>query len=240
MSWGMFTAIPNPYKKWDSALYPLMLVCLPVIGLVAGAIWMLAAWLISLAGGLGLVGAAVMTVMPYLLTGFIHLDGLMDCADAILSRRSIEERRKILKDSHVGSFAVISVLILMLLTFSLFSEANLAGKLLCLIFIPTVSRASAALAILVFKPMEGSGYAKMFSNDGRKGHVAALCVLLIVFAALPAVIYGLSGVCTAAVFIGSFVVLLAGRKNLGGMSGDIAGASITIGELFGIASLAFI
>ncbi len=240
MSWGMFTAIPSPYKKWDSSLYPMMLVCLPLIGLVVGALWTLGAWLISLAEGLGLIGAAIMTVLPYLITGFIHLDGFMDCFDAILSRRSIEERRRILKDPHVGSFSVISVCILMLLTFSLFSEADFSGKLLCLMFIPAVSRAAAALAILLFEPMEGSVYAKMFNNDGRKKHVAAVCALLLVFAAMPTLIYGSSGVCTAAVFIGSFAAILAGRKNLGGMSGDIAGASITIGELLGIAALAFI
>ena len=105
MAWGMFCAIPCPRKVWDSEKYPRMLLSLPLIGLLIGALWALAG---LLAVKLGLLGAALMAVLPALLSGFIHLDGYMDCADAILSRRDRETRLRILKDSHVGSFAVIA------------------------------------------------------------------------------------------------------------------------------------
>ena len=53
--------------------------------------------------------AAVMTVYPFLISGCIHLDGFMDVNDAVMSRRPLEDRQRILKDSHVGSCAVICV-----------------------------------------------------------------------------------------------------------------------------------
>mgnify|MGYP003392776405 FL=1 len=53
-----------------------------------------------------------MAVYPYLVTGFLHLDGFMDVTDAVKSWRDLERRREILKDSHVGSFAVINLVLL--------------------------------------------------------------------------------------------------------------------------------
>ena len=96
MAWGMFCAIPCPYQRWDERLRPLMLVCFPLLGVLLGGIWSSAAWLIARWGGLGLFGPALLAALPCLLTGFLHLDGFMDCCDAILSRRPLEERQQIL------------------------------------------------------------------------------------------------------------------------------------------------
>ncbi len=85
MSWGMFCAIPCPLKRWDEGAKGYMLLLLPVIGAMLGALWALAAFLLRLASLPGLMAAGLLTVIPYLLTGFIHLDGYMDCSDAILS-----------------------------------------------------------------------------------------------------------------------------------------------------------
>ena len=124
MAWGMFCAIPCPYQRWDERLRPLMLVCFPLLGVLLGGIWCSAAWLIARWGGLGLFGPALLAALPCLLTGFLHLDGFMDCCDAILSRRPLEERQQILKDSHVGAFAVICVDLLLLLSVALFATAE--------------------------------------------------------------------------------------------------------------------
>lgn len=52
-----------------------------------------------------------------IITGMLHLDGFMDVCDAILSRRSKEEKLRILKDSATGAFAVIPLVILFFLQF---------------------------------------------------------------------------------------------------------------------------
>ena len=61
MAWGMFCAIPCPRKVWDSEKYPRMLLSLPLIGLMLGALWALVG---LLAAKLGLLGAALMAVLP--------------------------------------------------------------------------------------------------------------------------------------------------------------------------------
>ena len=107
MAWGMFLSIPCPCKIWDEKARPWQLVYLPVAGLLVGALWALAAYALGSFDRLPALRAAVLAALPFLLTGFLHLDGFMDCCDAIFSRRPLEKRREILKDSHVGSFAVI-------------------------------------------------------------------------------------------------------------------------------------
>ena len=211
MAWGMFCAIPCPRKVWDSEKYPRMLLSLPLIGLMLGLLWALAG---LLAVKLGFLGAALMAVLPALLSGFIHLDGYMDCADAVLSRRELEKRRAILKDSHVGAFAVIAFGLWLLLGFAAFASLDLEKALFTLPFIPAVCRGCSATAVLSFAMGE-----------------------TMVFAVLAVLVGGVSG--CAAVFgaLGSWAAIHALRKDLQGMSGDISGCAITVGELCAVMAL---
>ena len=186
MAWGMFCAIPCPYQRWDERLRPLMLVCFPLLGVLLGGLWSSAAWLIARWGGLGLFGPALLAALPCLLTGFLHLDGFMDCCDAILSRRPLEERQQILKDSHVGAFAVICVDLLL-----------------------RVHRLTAA-------------------------------ALTVIFPVRSTALFGIPGLCAAAAACGSALALRYGVRQLGGMSGDISGFAVTIGEFCGVAALTFL
>ena len=86
MAWGMFLAIPCPKKLWSETARRKMLVCLPLVGLLVGGIWA-GAWLL-LRGAPGPVRAAVCAAVPWLVTGFMHLDGYMDvCRKTSSSRR---------------------------------------------------------------------------------------------------------------------------------------------------------
>ena len=55
---------------------------------------------------------------PFFVSGFMHLDGYVDCCDAIFSRAPLEKKKQILKDSRVGAFAVIWVIVLFLMFFA--------------------------------------------------------------------------------------------------------------------------
>ena len=73
MAWGMFLAIPCPRKIWSESARQKMLVCIPLVGLLAGGVWA-GAWLL-MRGAPGPVRAAVCAAVPWLVTGFMHLDG---------------------------------------------------------------------------------------------------------------------------------------------------------------------
>ncbi len=239
MTWGMFSAIPCPCKLWDDSRRGQMLPWLPVLGVLHGLIWFaVAAALCRLQ--VGLVGAGVLTVLPWLLSGGIHLDGYMDCCDAILSRRALEERRRILKDSHVGAFAVIGLVVLGILQFSAFGSIQTGQSLFPLLLIPCVVRCCAALAINALPPLPTSGYTGRGAAAKNKTNTAVEVAELIAAILLALLVSGRAGLAVPLAAAGSAAALAVCTKDLQGMSGDISGCAITVGELCGVLALALL
>lgn len=237
MAWGMFLALPCPFPKWDEKARDRMLVCLPLIGLIVGGIWALCAWLAEIINCPLLISAFVLSVIPWITTGFIHLDGFMDVCDAVLSRRDLETRRKILKDPHCGAFAVICMVLLAACSLCLFSSGTVGTeKLLPLALIPASTRACAGIAVLALKPMNTSQYSSM-DNGGKAKRLIPLIVMLVTACILPIVLCGVNGLSPAAAAIGYALFCFYAKSKLGGMSGDVSGYSLTLGELIGIAVL---
>ena len=230
MCQSMFCAIPCPWRVWDEKARDRMLLFLPLVGLELGALWALLAWGCAALGVPGPVRALVLTAFPYLATGYIHLDGFMDVTDAVKSCRSPERRREILKDSHVGSFAVIYLAWVLLTQFAL----NLAGEgpVWLLALIPGVSRCCSALAVEALPPMSTSQYAQREKNRVR---IALLLGMLLVFAGLGFLAWGKYGFALVGCLTGCGLALRRGYRSLGGMNGDIAGYSLTMGELAAVA-----
>ena len=243
MSWGMFLSIPCPFQKWDERARGRMLACLPLIGLIVGALWALSAFLLEKLACPKPLAAFVLAMLPFLLTGFLHLDGYSDVCDAILSRRDLETRRKILKDPHIGAFGVISIALLLIAQFTIFLSAEAPAlslrALLPLALIPVASRACAALTVTFLKPMETSQYAGMDKNSAKK-HIPLPALMLIASIALPFVFCGFHGFAPLATAVFYTLFALRGHGNLKGMNGDISGYALTLGELFGIAAFVLV
>ena len=182
----------------------------------------------------GPVFALCMTAAPWCLTGFIHLDGFMDCCDAVLSRRDQARRREILKDSHVGSFAVICLVLLAMAGYSVWSCPAEAGKLWALPLVCAGVRCVSAGAVLGLKPLETSGYHAMGQS---RGGAAAAWILGAVAVGLGVLVPGWGFLAPGAATLVAGVAVFSLRRNLGGMCGDISGAAITLGELAGSAAL---
>lgn len=241
MAWGNFITLPCPYKRWDSSLKNMMLAFLPSVGLVIGALWMALFWLLLRSGISPLLISFVMVFYIFTVCGFMHLDGFMDCNDAIMSRRPLEDRQRILKDSTVGAFAVVTVAFLLLGWFAGMSTAMYRISYADLLILPVVSRAVSGLAVLLYRPIGHSQYAEDYQVPGRWKY--RLAVLLQTAAVLGIAILlggGWIKLLIAAAVIGAagFLACLYARKQLGGMSGDIAGYTICISELAGIFALA--
>lgn len=240
MVWGMFSAIPCPCKLWDDARRGAMLPWVPVLGLLHGLIWYLAALVLRVLLGGGLLMAAVLCLLPWLTSGGIHLDGYMDCCDAILSRRDLEGRRKILKDSHVGAFAVIGLVVLALLQFAAFADLDPRQELLPLLLIPVAARADSILAINFIPPLPTSGYAGRGGAARDLRCTVAVSVMLAVAVFLPLFLCGAAGLAVLIAGLGSCLALCYCIRDLRGMNGDISGCGITMGELCGVLALALL
>ena len=240
MCFSMFCAIPCPFHVWDDAARPLMTLFLPFVGLWIGALWTGCAFLVRFLGLPALVTGAVLCAFPFLVTGGMHMDGFLDVTDAVKSWRDLDERRRILKDPNVGSFAVIAGILLVMMQFALLSSLKEEANLFSLVLIPVVSRTAAGLCVTVLRPLGTSEYAGTYRQGVKPSHIVWFAAVFAAAAALGFVLLGKYGFVTPAVVLGYLWTLRRGFRSLDGMSGDISGYALTFGELCGIAVFALI
>lgn len=240
MSFGMFCAIPIPYKKWDEQCVRLMLPTFPFVGVIIGALWFGLTSLLNWRDAPLMLKTACVFLFPYIVTGFIHLDGFMDTQDAMMSRKPREDKIRILKDPHTGAFGVISLVCLFFLSFSgTYSMLETKTNFQLLFLVPILSRCLSALALMNIRTLASSGYGTMFKKETNLAHT----VFVIVIAALTLVAGFLTGGWTGlfvllSVIIGAVVAFAITVKDLGGISGDLCGHALTVSELCGLIALA--
>lgn len=239
MTQSMFCALPVPCRAWKEQARNKMLLFLPVIGLEIGLLWVALDWLLEILKFPAPVCGLMMCALPYLLTGFIHLDGFLDVTDAICSWRDLEQRRKILKDSHVGSFAVIWCVFLLLAGFALFSSTPDYAQVNCLLLVPVISRCCSAMAVLRLKPMGSSQYASGH-EDTNRWHVVLLVLITIICVVAGFVFWGKYGLVLIGGLLGYGAALYRSYRSLEGMNGDISGYCLTISELCAVAVYALL
>ena len=113
---SMYSRIPMPQIQWTKERMKHALCFFPLVGLIQGlflALWLwLAEEVFRLSPAMtGLWAAA----LPVLITGGIHMDGFLDTMDGVCSYGDREKKLEILKDPHLGAFAVIYTFAYMLL-----------------------------------------------------------------------------------------------------------------------------
>lgn len=236
MAFSMFCALPSPYQVWEDRLRPLMTAMVGLVGVWIGLLWAGVAFVCHYFALPTLLSAVIVTVTPWMLSGYLHLDGFMDCADAILSRRDLEGRRRIVKDPLCGPFAVISFVCLAMVSVSAVASCDLS-QYWVLVWIATVPRSLSAIAVLHLKATSHSQYAQQTVSKAVSILSVAIFVVAIVTAGLfaPLALY-----CALATAIGWCVGCWRGHRCLAGMSGDISGYAITVGEACGLVAWALV
>ena len=236
MCLGMFTAIPCPYRPWEERLRPLMTAFLPVLGLLLGALWLLLSSLARAVLPMHMF-AVIVVALPFLLTGFIHLDGFMDTVDAVRSWRDMETRRTILKDVHCGAFAVAGAIFLILAMFACALDIG-TNDLRPLFVIPAVSRAMSAISVTLLKPITHSEYS--VQSHSRAVACSAMATMCLALIASGLWLGGRGVLIIIAVIVVYALAMLRAYQSLGGVSGDLAGYALCLGELAGLAATALL
>jgi len=241
MSIGMFTAIPTSGKIWDDAAANLVMPLFPFAGLISGALLYVFSLLTGFLNIPPMLNNAALTLFPFFVTGLIHLDGFADTADAILSRKSLEEKRRILKDPYTGAFGVITLIILFMLTFSAMYSVASENGIYLLVFVPVMSRCVVAFSMLVIKPISENGFAAYFRKNSKLRHMISLVVTALVCSIAAYFIFGMTAVIVlGAVIVSAILVLLYICLQLKGISGDLCGCALVLSELCGILTVAMI
>lgn len=237
IAFSMYSKIPVPKTEWSDKSMRYTMCFFPLVGVVIGVLMYAAGTLILMADIKPVLKAAVMTVIPVMLTGGIHLDGFLDTMDAIGSWAPKEKRLEILKDSNSGAFAVIGGCVYFVLSLGIWSEMSF-DMLKSAVPVFVLSRALSGLSVVSFPMAKNTGLAAMFSNAAHKRRVRIVMLLWIVLtAACMVAINPLTGaaavLCAAAVFAYYYFM---SKKNFGGITGDLAGYFLQVCELVCIAA----
>ena len=242
MALSMFTIIPTPYVEWDDEGVKNMMKFYPIIGLIVGFIWSIAYYLIDFLNTSIVLKSSLIMIVPFIITGMLHLDGFMDVCDAILSRRDREEKLRILKDSTIGAFAVISLLILFFLQFGgIYSIVEKNIPFYILILIPIVSRSSVGYFLLSRQTIKESTLGTYFKKGTNIKDILIMVfslILVTITAFFLLQIYGL--ILITLIVLGVTLVVEKCKKEFGGISGDVAGFALVVGEVTGTLVLGII
>lgn len=232
IAFSTYSRIPMPQVAWSEENRKYSMCFFPLIGAVIGLLlwgWLALCDLIDFSSLLrGTVGA----LLPLFVTGGIHMDGFMDTSDALASWQSPERRLEILKDSHVGAFAVMGCAGYLLLDAALLSELP-TSRAPMLIGGFVLSRACSAWAMSAFKSARPKGMLDAFAQAAQKRMLSISCA---VYGILCAILWLLLDVWWALACLLTLALCLWGYrrmayKQFGGITGDLAGWFLQITEL---------
>ncbi|GIM47390.1 adenosylcobinamide-GDP ribazoletransferase [Collibacillus ludicampi] len=198
----------------------------PYVGLMLGIIYACLSFLMF-TWFQGHIAALFMVIVSIILTGGLHLDGLMDTADGLLSGRSRERMLEIMKDSRIGAMGAIALLIVFSLKWAFFEQLG-ANTHWIWILMPAFGRYAMVLLIAWFPYAREEGMGKVFAGKVGTFHIIGGGLFLI----LP--IYVWKGLGAAMIPLFFVTVYGIGRlwvKKLGGLTGDTYGAMCEIQEL---------
>lgn len=232
IAFSMYSKIPMPQCDWTDENMKYVMCFFPWIGAVIGGLCLLwqqlALWL-----GVGTpLRVVVLMLIPFFVTGGIHLDGMLDTADALSSWRPMERRIEILKDSHAGAFAILICVVYFFLLYA--ATDMVTAEMLPVYAIQfVVSRSLSGLSVVSFPKMKKEGTVADFSKKAESGRIRTTLGIYLVLAAVSMLIlnplYGAAALVGAALTFGWYYRMA--MKNFGGINGDLAGWFLSTCEL---------
>jgi len=236
IAFSIYSRIPVPQVRWDNAYMKHAFCFFPLIGVVIGGVetaWYFVA--LELSASVWLF-AAVAAMLPVLLTGGIHLDGLMDTCDALASHAEPKIRSAILIDPHVGAFAVIHCCLYFLLSAGIYAQVYESGSWREIVLLGigyVVARSVCALCVITLPCARESGLARTFQNGADNTTVLITQIVFLLVAGGLAVWLSPSSAATSTVLIMVLYIrfLRVTVKKFTGITGDLAGFLLTRIEL---------
>ena len=238
IAFAMYSRIPMLRVDWSRENMRYVLCFFPLVGAAVGGIYYLAACFLVSPEVSKIAAAAVLTVIPILVTGGIHMDGFLDTIDARRSYAPKEKKLEILKDPNSGAFAVIYACVWFLLYYAAQAQLLEAGcgrmRLFGAVAAGFVySRALSGFAAVSFKGAKKSGLLASFSDGAQKRTVRIVTAGFVVAAA--AAMTALQPFAGAAAAAAGLVVFFYYRwmayREFDGITGDLAGYFVQVCEL---------
>lgn len=237
---GLLTIIPVKKAKLDAKapfyFYP--------IGFIVGFLVALIIYFSSKIAT-SLIAGCLGVLADIIITGAIHFDGLVDSADALIGSKDKESARKIIKDPHVGSFALAFGASALLIRFSIFSSIEqIHTSVVGIALIYGSTRALAAIVLSIMPIAKSSYMANMIMAKNLKipilvlnslFYLASVFVLFLIFPRSYLLLRAIFLLALPAIF--ALLLLSRAKSLLNGITGDVLGAFIYGSELLMLGSL---
>ncbi len=232
IAFGMYSRLPAAHCEWTNENLRYVMCFFPLVGVVIGLLclgWDALAVYLNMRAA---IRNAVMLLIPVIVTGGIHLDGFLDTMDATSSWRTPKERIDVMRDPHVGAYAVIYAIIYFILFYGVVDSVS--GEMM-LIFSGSfvISRSFSAISVVTFPKATATGTLRDFADcaDTRVTQVVCTCYIVI----LSVLMGYFLPVYTLAALLGAALCLVwyyrSSITRFGGITGDVAGYFVTICEL---------
>jgi adenosylcobinamide-GDP ribazoletransferase len=209
----------------------------PLVGLLlALLLWLLVLVLAPLVPQLVL--AALLVAALVILTGGLHLDGLMDSCDGLFGGNTRERKLEIMRDSRVGSFGVLGATCLLLLKFALFASVSVHALPLALLIALPSARWAMVLMSRVFPGARTTGLGAAFHQAVTTERLLATGIIALAIVLTTGQFIGLivwMMVTITALMLGFWIT-----RSIGGLTGDSYGAIEEVAEVVALLVLVMV
>lgn len=229
---GFLTRIPMLVRiDYSPALMNQSSVYFPAVGLLLGALYATLYWLIAPYWS---PWVCVLLVIGFHLwiTGAFHEDGLADSIDALGGGYTVEARLRIMKDSRIGTYGTVALVVALLLKAALLSGSSQVWLLL--LITPCIARLTPLVLMrtlpYVSDPDKSKSKPVAEAFSGKRLIAATIFTglvgLALSFAAPMLLIFSAASIGIVSVLWGCQL-----KRDLGGYTGDALGASVVFSEL---------
>ena len=187
------------------------------------------------------VSAFIVTIFLIVLTGIHHTDALADFADGIMVRGNKEKKYNVMHDPRIGSAgtaAISGYVIGMIVAIS--SIISLDKLMIAIILSEIMSKYSMVLESH-YCESAWDGYSSLFTKNMKsKKKIAIATIITIVLIVLIVLISNMSVIGLQIFIVGiicCFIVIYISKKNFGGITGDVMGATNELVRLCSLLSL---
>ena len=200
----------------------------PLIGAAIGLAAALVYWLGTMFG-LSPLPAALLTVGATIwLTGGLHEDGLADCADGFGGGHDREAKLAIMRDSRIGSYGVLALVIGVGLRVAALADLSVADGAAALVAAHAASRAAMPLLMALLEPARADGLAASLGRPSEAVLAQAVILGVLICALMTGPFPGIVALSFAALVLAGLETLA--RRRIGGYTGDVLGAAQQVSE----------
>lgn len=230
---GFLSRIPVPNKAFtqrEESNLAQYVALFPLAGLVIALPACLAALLCAVLNLPPNIAALIITMVEIITIGALHEDGLADCADGFYGGHEKERRLAIMKDSTIGTYGGIALIISIALRAAclavLWASLSMIAFLCVLLALASASRGGMAFFWPLLPPARDNGLAAHAGVPQRKQTTIALAIAIALFITLIGLALGL----WAVIMAGTFAMLIFAtflhltKAKIGGHTGDTLGA----------------